>query len=89
MVPLGVAEFVGVRGAEVLEGSTVFVVVGIRLGVKVGSADGCIVGVDVATVAASGVGKPDPVKAIRIPTKSRSVIPLKMIPPIEGRSRNA
>ena len=31
-------------------------------------------------------GKPDPIKTTRIPTKSRSVIPLKIIPCTVGRS---
>lgn len=90
MVPSGAAELVGVRGAEVFAGRIVFVVVGIRIGVKVGSADGCVTGVDVATtVAASFFGKPDPVTKSRIPTKSRKMITLKMIPPAEGRSLKA
>ena len=90
IVPSGVAELVGVRGAEVFAGRIVFVAVGIRLGVKVGSAVGCVTGVDVATtVAASFVGMPDPVTTNRIPAKSSNVTPLKMIPPIEGRSLKA
>ena len=87
-VPSDVAVLVGVRGAGVFEGSTVLVVVGIRLEVEEGSGDGSAVGVDVATVTASGDGKPDPIKANRIPAKSRSVIPLKMIPPADGRILN-
>jgi len=72
----------------VLEGRGIFVVVAVRLGVRDGSAVACIVGVDVdvAMAAATGDGRPVPIKMIRIPAKSRSVIPLAKIPCIVGRS---
>ena len=89
IVPSAVTDVVGVRGVEVLEGRAVFVEVGVRLEVGEGSADGSCVGVDVAAGASTIGGKPDPIKLNMIPAKIRNVIPLKMIPPIEGRSLKA
>ena len=40
IVPSGVDELVGVRGAEVFEGATVLVGIGVRLEVAEGSAEG-------------------------------------------------
>jgi hypothetical protein len=77
IVPSGVT--VAIFG--VFEGRGLLVVVAVRLGVKDGSAVGCVVGVDVGTALASFVdGKPDPIKMIMIPAKSSSVIPLTKIP---------
>jgi len=93
IVPIvGVTEAVN-EVVEVLEGRGLLVVVAVRLGVGDGSGVARLVdviaGVDVATTAATGDGKPDPIKMIRIPTKSRSVIALKKIPCSVGRSLKA
>lgn len=89
IVPSDVAAAFGVR-VGVDEGRGLLVTVRVRLGVKVGSGDGFIVGVDVEIVPASFVdGKPDPIKMKRVPAKAASVIPLKAIPRSVGRSRNA
>lgn len=78
MVPSGVTVMI----FGVFEGRGLLVVVAVRLGVKDGSAVGCVVIVDVGmeTALASDVGMPVPIKMIMIPAKSRSVIPLTKIP---------
>jgi hypothetical protein len=91
--PVGVMEVVS-EMVGVLEGRGLLVVVAVRLGVWDGVAVDCIVGmvvgVDVvATAAAFADGRPAPIKMTRIPAKSRSVITLKKIPWVVGRSFKA
>jgi len=80
-----VSDVVGVFDAVGL-----LVVVAVRLGVREGMGVGSTVsvgaGVEVAAMTGVGDGNPDPIKMTRIPPRSRSVIPLKMIPCVVGRS---
>lgn len=73
---------------EVLEGRGLLVVVAGRLGVKEGSAEGCVAGTDGVTLASRFApdGKPDPIKMKRIHTKRASAITLRKIPRTDGRS---
>lgn len=82
-----VSETVGVfEGAGLLVGVAVPVGLGVKEGMRVGSTVPVGRGVDVAAVTCAGSGEPDPIKRTRMPENSRTMIPLKTIPWVVGRS---